>query len=127
MALSKYKTHTFYRTLYAGIAEKVSLLKRDDDQRAGTVRAVTLFFAKKGTATKTANAIHGDMSAHHSCTWMLPVQELKQAGVAYINALDRIVDKTGKFWQPEATTNIVLDAFENYVTVDCLRVDPDRS
>lgn len=138
MVLRKANTRTQYRRLWAGKSKKVTLLKRDNDQRQGTVRAVTLFdcLPAAAGATKTGEAFQGDMSSNMSMTWNIPVEELKRAGVEYLNALDRIVETTDdggavlehpRYWQPEGTTSITVTMLENLVRVDCLRVDPPRS
>ncbi len=138
MVLRKANTRTQYRRMWAGKSKKVTLLKRDDDQKQGTVRAVTLFDCLPSPTgfTKTGEAFQGDMSSDMRRTWKIPVAELNRGGVAYINALDRIVETTDdggnllpypRYWQPEGTTMIAVTMLENLVSVDCLRVDPPRS
>ena len=138
MVLRKANTRTQFRRMWAGKAKKVTLLKRDDDQKQGTVRAVTLFDclpAQMGY-TKTGEVIQGDMSSYMRLTWKIPAAELERNGVAYINALDRIVETLDdggvvlpnpRYWQPEGTTSITVTMLENLVSIDCLRVDPPRN
>lgn len=138
MVLRKANTRTQHRRLWAGKAKRITLLKRDDDQRQGTVRAITLFdcLPASNGFTKTGEAIQGDMSSDVRRTWRIPAAELERNGVEYINALDRIVEATDdgggtlanpRYWQPEGTTSITVTMLENIVTIDCLRVDPPRS
>ena len=124
MPLNPRNTRTFHRCLYAGILETVTLLKRGDDQKQGTVRAVKLFQCRRRQIQKTGQTIQGDMVSDHTTEWMIPKIELDRVGVAYLNNLDRIVDKKNRHWQPESPTTITVRLFENYVSVACLRVDP---
>ena len=138
MPLRKENTRFFHRTLFGpGVSKTVTLLKRNDDQQAGTVTSYKLFYCLHHATTKTGEPIQGDMSSDHSCTWLIPQAELNRVGVSYINAADRIVeyaddyvfDKTlpQKWWQPESTTKISNDLFRNYIKVDCLRIDPPNA
>lgn len=136
MVLRKGNTRSQFRRMWAGKAKKVTLLKRDDDQRQGTVRAITLFDCKPDPRfVKTGEAIQGDMSSDVRRTWQIPAAELHKNGVEYLNALDRIVETTdddgnalpfARYWQPEGTTNITVSNFENIVIIECLRIDPPR-
>lgn len=127
MPLNPKNTRTFTRRLYGTILERVELLKRDDNQRQGTVRSLILFSCRRGQITKTGETIQADMNANHSTTWHIPLRELNRVGVAYLNPLDRIIDKNGFWWQPEGTTNITQKLMLNEVDVDCLRVDPPKT
>ncbi len=138
MVLRKANTRTQFRRMWAGKSKKVTLLKRDDDQKQGTVRAITLFDCIPSSMgfTKTGEAIQGDMSSNMTRTWIIPVAELHRNGVEYLNALDRIVETTDdgggilanpRYWHPEGTTNILVTMLENVIKIDCLRVDPPRS
>ena len=124
MPLCRQNTRTFHRALYGTILEKITLLKRGNDQQEGTVRALVIYQARRSMITKTGEPIQGDMSSDHQVVWHLPDVELARVGVAYINSLDRIVDKEGRYWQPEAGTLITVKLFGNHHCVACLRVDP---
>jgi hypothetical protein len=126
MPINAANQRVFHRTLFAGMLQTVILLKREDDQREGTVTAYKLFDVWRGQIYKTGQPIQGEMSSDHRATWHVPRVELDRVGVHYINALDRIVDKNGWYWQPESTTNIVTKLILVHLDIDCLRVDPPR-
>src|SRR5437899_591833 len=109
--------------------QTITLLKRNNDQQQGTVRAVKLFDCRQSMVFKTGEPIAGDETSNHYCIWHIPRREMDRAGVAYINAADRIVNtgadiNVGGTWQPESTTKIVARLFRNQICVSCLRVDP---
>lgn len=124
MPLNKYTVRTFHRTLYAGQLESITLLKRDDDQKQGTVRAILVHQVRRSMIFKTGEPIQGDMSANHRAKWHFPRIELDRVGVGHIGALDRIVDDKGRYWQPEADTMLIVKLFETHICIDCKRVDP---
>lgn len=124
MPLNAANQRYFHRTLFAGILETVTLLKRGDDQQEGTVTAIQLFECRRGQITKTGEPLAGDETADHRTTWHIPRSEMDRVGVAYLNSLDRIVDGKNRYWQPESTTPITVKLFEVHVDVDCLRTDP---
>src|SRR5690242_6017468 len=124
MPIRKNNQRDIHRKLFAGETETVTLLKRDDDQRERVVRAVTLRHCRKSGYTKQGQAIQREMSSHEYCTWYLAGEDLAKAGVAYINALDRIVDKQNRHWSPESTVPVIVKLFENEVDVMCWRRDP---
>lgn len=109
-----------------GVLQRVTLLKRDDDQRQGTVTAYTLFQCCRSRITRTGEPIAGDETVDTRCTWHIPACELRRVGVNHLNATDRIVDEvngTGT-WQPEATTNITEKMFQQYLDLECLKTNP---
>lgn len=124
MPMNRRNTRTFHRRLFGGVAQKVRLLKRGDDLEQGTVTAYILFQCRQTRMTRQGGPIQGHTTSNTSCTWHVPVVELKRVGVHYLNALDRIVDSRGRYWQPESTTSIDEKMFENHVDLDCLAVDP---
>lgn len=129
MALRKNNSRTFHRRLYGGILQKITLLKRLDDQKEGTVKAYTLYQCRRKKIAKHGEAIQGEMSSDMRTTWVIPRTELQRVGIQYINALDRIVDYDSpqnlpRFWQPESGENILVQLFENVINLDCQRVDP---
>lgn len=128
MPLNRNNTRTFHRTLYAGQLEMIRLLKRNDNQKQGTVTPYILFDCRRSIILKTGETIQGDMNSNHACTWHIPIIELERVGVHYLNPLDRIVQlegtETGWVWQPEATTLITTKLFGNHFCIDCLRTDP---
>lgn len=121
MPLTRYNTRTFHRHLYGpGILETVTLYKRDDDQSAGTVRAVTLFDVRFSRVFKTGEPLKNDMASDHRAEIHIPRIELDRAGVNYINALDRFLRRIdGSLWQPESDTLVTVKLMLNHVCVQC--------
>ncbi len=124
MPLGPNNTRTFYRKLYAGELETVTVLKRGDDQQQGTVRSVKVFNARHTPYVKTGETIGGEESSNFATTWHFPQIELDRVGINYLNNLDRIIDKKGRYWQPEASLQLTRKLFENHYCVDCLSVNP---
>lgn len=124
MPMNKRNTRDVARTVYCGMTETVTLLKRGNDQKQGTVTAYRLFRCRKSLVTKTAETIAGEESANHRTIWHIPLNQLELIGIKYLNVLDRIVDKSGAYWQPEATTVITTKLLGNEIDLECLRVDP---
>jgi hypothetical protein len=122
MPLRRGNTRTFHRTLFGGILETITLMKRGDDQQQGTVVSYVLFQCRRGLITKTGETLAGDMVSSHRTIWHIPRIELDRIGISYLNPLDQIVDSQGRTWQPESTTEIVDKLFENHLDVQCLRV-----
>lgn len=123
MVIRKNNTNSFFRKLFAGQVETVCLLKRENDQRAGTVRTVHLWPVRWKPILQTGEPYQGSMTSVNRRTVCIPRFALDEAGVAYISALDRFKDEQGRHWQPESTTVIDIKLFENIVNVDCLRCD----
>lgn len=82
---------------------------------------------------KTGQTLQGDMASDHRTTWHVPYAELARAGINYLSVLDRLVEKTDdgglplnpwRFWQAESNTRIEVVSWENFVRLECLRVDP---
>ncbi len=112
-----------------GITETVTLLKRDDDQRQGVVRALTIYGARRSAIAKGGETIQGDNTVDHRTVWHLPLRRLQEVGVAYISALDRIVQtreglEKGWTWEPEGTTMIDVKLLGAEIDLACLRTDP---
>lgn len=128
MPMNKRNTKTTYRTVFAGMVESVTLLKRGDDLQQGTVRAIVLFNCRKSMIHKTGEMIQRDEQTNHRVVWHIPTIELERVGVAYINPTDRIVQREGVekgwTWMPEATTLISLKLLSNEWDLHCLRTDP---
>jgi len=122
--IDKSKQRVFHRTLYAAQLQTVTLLKRDDDQRQGTVRSIILYETWRSSIYKTGEPLQHDMVSDHRTVWHLARVELDRIGVAYISPIDRIVDDQQRYWQPESTTNIDIKLFELHVHFSALRVDP---
>lgn len=104
--------------------ETVTLLKRGDDQQAGTVTNYLLFDCRRSLITLTQEPLQGDMMANHRTIWHIPRIELDRVGVAHLHPIDRIVDQQNRYWQPESTTEVADKLFENHIDLQCLRVDP---
>jgi hypothetical protein len=134
MPLNRHNTNVFHRTLYGGILKTIQLLKRGDDQKQGTVVAYTLFECRRSNIQKKGETIQAGMSDEHRTTWQIPRTELDRNGIAYLNPLDRIVERSDadsgpnynlyRYWQPESSQTIDIDQFENYVFLECIRIDP---
>ncbi len=127
--ISPATTRDFHLRLYAGMLQSVTILKRDNDQLEGTVRAATVNNCRQSMVFKDGEPIRGDMTSNHRCVWHLWKIDLDAAGVNFINAADRIVNLNAPFgvpgyWQPESTTEIIVKLFGNHICVSCLRIDP---
>lgn len=127
MPLNRRNQRVFHRTLFAGMNQTVTLLKRGDDLQQGTVTAYTLFQVRRSLISKTGEQIVGGTQSDHRCIWHIPRVEMDRVGVTYINSADRIVDQEGRYWQPEATTEIVDKLLELHLDLQCLRIDPPGS
>lgn len=123
MPLNETNCRTFHRTLYGAILQTVTLLKRGDDQAEGTVTSFRLYEARHSKLHKTGQAIRGDMSSGDRVTWHLPFSELQKHGITHVNVLDRIVDRKGRVWEPEASTEIRYQLMECHVCVNCKRLN----
>ena len=126
MPLNKNNTRHFHKCLYGTILEKVTVLKRNDNQQQGTVQSFVLYSCRRSMIFKTGETLQGDMNSDHRTIWHIPRTEMDRVGINYFNPADRIVDGQNRHWQPESTTMITVKLFENHVCVDCLRVDPPR-
>ncbi len=115
------------RHLYAGMLQTVTLLKRNNDQQEGTVVAYKLFGVRQARLFKTGQPIRGNMAVGSNVTWHIPMAELERVGVAYFNVLDRIVDKTGAYWQPETNEMIRFQLLKTHWCISCVRIDPPAS
>ena len=124
MPLNKRNTKTFHRVLYSTEMESVTLLKREDDQREGVVTSLILYQCRWSRIFKQGEPYQGDMFSDHTRVLHIPRVELDRVGVPYINAIDRFIDEQGRWWQPESTTLIRIQLFENQLCIACLRVDP---
>lgn len=124
MSMNRHNSRTFHRRLFAGMLQKITVLKRDDDLQQGTVRSIVLYQCRISQYTKTGQTIQGDELSAHSCTWHIPQVEMQRTGINYFNPLDRIVDKFGRYWQPEAPQTISVKLFETHWDLECIRVDP---
>lgn len=124
MPLKRINSPSISRKIYAGQMEKVTLLKRKDDQQEGQVVAYTLFECRRGNISKTGEPIQLDMTVSHSVQWVIPAQQLLKISVNYLNVLDRIIDKYGMWWQPESNQTITLSQFDQEYIIDCVRIDP---
>lgn len=124
MAITRRNHRGFHRSLYAGVLQPVTLLKRDDNQAQGTVRAVRLFEARRRQISKTGQTIGADFNSDQRTTWVFALSELLRNGVEYITQLDRIVDGIeGGTWMPESRTNIQVKLQGLIISVECLRTD----
>ena len=103
--------------------EKITLLKRNDNQQQGTVTSYILFQCRiSPTLNRTGQTIQGSMLVGDRAMWYIPRVELKRVGVNYLNDLDRIVDKQGRVWCPTALTYLEAHTFENHIFVWCERL-----
>lgn len=126
MPINRQNQRHMMRGLYAGQLEDVTLLKRGDDQQQGTVRSAKLFGVRWSKIYKAGQTIQNDMISDHRRQLHVPAAELERVGVSHLNPLDRFVDQSGRYWQPESTTTITVKLLETHVCVQCLRVDPPK-
>lgn len=130
MPLGENNTRTFHRTLYsgAGMLQTVTVLKRGNDQKQGTVTTFKLFECRWSKITKEGETIQADMVAEHKRVLHIPRIEMDRVGIGYFNVLDRFIDRNGRYWQPEAMEagEIEIKLLENHWCVPCLRVDPPK-
>ncbi len=124
MPLRKNNTRTFHRPLYAGELQSIRLLKRENDLRESVIRSYVLFDCRHRPISKSGQPVQGEMATVEFTTWYIPSVELARNGIAYINVLDRIVDRFNRFWQPESSQSIDYRLFENHCFINCCRVDP---
>ena len=126
MPLNRRTTRTFHRQLYATELESVTLLKRKDDQKQGTVVSYKLFECRWSRTIKTGEPLAGEMLSSHAAQLHIPRIMLDKVGVHYINPTDQFIDRKGRTWQPESTTTITNKLFENHVCVDLLLVKGEQ-
>lgn len=126
MPLTRANTRTFHRHLYAGWYQTITLLKRGNDQQQGQVTPYTLYYCLGKRIPHTGEPIQGNMASGDRRNWLIPAVEMERVGLDANNwnALDRIVDEKGRYWQPEAPDNITIQLGGNYLNIDCRRVDP---
>jgi hypothetical protein len=124
MLITPDNTLVFHRTLYAQMLQTITVLKRNDTQQQGTVRALTLYECRQSRITKSGQSIQGDMSTNHTTIWHIPILEMQRTGIDYFNVLDRIVDRKNRYWEPETGQNLDIKLFENHWCLMCVRVDP---
>lgn len=124
MPLRRYNSQSIHRTIYSGETQTITLLKRENDLKEGTVVALTLYECFVDNPIKTGQPIESNETVNHKVLWIVPNSQLRRVGVNYINVIDRIVDNLGQFWQPESDQNIILSQFDNYTLVNCVRIDP---
>ena len=131
--MRKANTRRFYRTLYAGELETITLFKRFPDQAEGDGVSVVIFNARKSSIATVGQQIQGDMQVGTRVKWHLFKHELERATniatgqrvvIWYISPADYITDKYGRQWQPESDSQIDIRLFENEVHFDCHRRDP---
>lgn len=126
MPLTRFNQRTFHRTLFAGWLETVTLLKRGDDQKTNIVTRFVFYETWWGRIFKTGEPIQEDMVVGHRRLLHIPVIELEKHGITHLSNLDRFIDEKCRYWEPEATTEIVIKLGEQHFDVNCLRVDPPR-
>ncbi len=122
MPLSHRNTHVFHRTLYAGMLITITLLKRGDDQQEGSVTSYLVFQVRRSRIFKTGEPLLGSMLSDHHAIFHIPRIEMNRIGIDHIMPADRLVDEVGRIWQPESTTTIVNQLFENHLSIECLRI-----
>lgn len=127
MPINRKNQKTFHRHLYAGMNETVTLHKRGNDQRQGTVTKYLLFQCRWSKIYKAGEPLQADMSSAHSRRLHIPVIELERNGIAFINAADEFIDKEGRHWRPESKQTITVQLIQQHFCVDCVRCDPPNS
>lgn len=122
MPLNRRTTRGFHRLLYATELETVTLLKRKDDQKQGTVTSHRVHQCRWSRTIKTGEPMAGEMLSSHAAQLHIPRVEMDRLGIHYFNPTDRFIDRKGRTWQPESTTTIIEKLFLNHVCVDVLQV-----
>lgn len=123
--LRRKNSRNAHRWATGGRQESVQLLKRDDDQRQGTVTRYVLFQCRwKARMSKTGETIYKDVLVDNNRLLYVPVVELNRVGVAYINPADRFIDTQGRYWQPESDTTIEIKLLETHLEINCTRINP---
>ena len=124
MPLNARNTKDFYQVMIADQIESVILYKRGNDQLEGNVIEYKLFRCWWGPDTqKSGQPIEEDMATNHTIKLTIPLDQLKRVGINYLNVLDRFKDKKGRVWQPETRQSLNSELFENYITLDLIRVE----
>lgn len=123
--LRRKNSRNAHRWVTGGRQESVQLLKRDDDQRQGTVTRHVLFQCRwKARMSKTGELIYKDVLVQNDRVLYVPIVELNRVGVAYINPADRFIDIQGRYWQPESDTKIEIKLLETHLEINCVRINP---
>ncbi len=124
MPLRPENCRTFHRHLYIGWNEVFTLLKRGDDMSASQVTTYTLYDCRPSRIFKTGEPIAGQMMSSHKRTIHIPRIEIERVGVQYLNPLDRLIDRQGRYWQPESTTLMTVKLGLQHICCECLLTDP---
>lgn len=125
MLLDRTNVNLIHLTLYGpNILEPIQILIRGDDQKEGTITKYTIFNARRSGLSKRGQAIFGEMSSDHRCTWHIPRIELQQNGIAYTNVLTQIIDVSNRWWEPESGDTILHKVWSEHVCLPCVRIDP---
>lgn len=124
MPMRRINSHVFHRRLYSGQLQKITILKRNDDQAEGTVTRYELYQCRRGNLNKYGEAINLDVPAFETTQWLIPCVELRRVGINYLNVIDRIVDQFNMWWQPESGDPIDLNIFDQYYSILARRIDP---
>ena len=122
MPLGPHNTKTFHRTLYSGILQTVTVLKRNPDQQQGTIRAVRLFECRWSKTFQAGEPVAGIVASEDHRVLHIPRIELDRAGIEYFQADDRFVDQEGLTWQLESTNTVTTKLFLNHMCVAVRRV-----
>ncbi len=124
MPLCERLTRLFHQALFGAQVDTVILYKRGDDQEEGEVSSFKLFRCWGGAeATKSGQPILRDMAVSHSRQLNVPKTELERYGIDHLNVLDRFKDKRGWVWQPETNQLFRFQLFENYIAIECVRIE----
>lgn len=127
--LSKATTRLFYRKLYGGMLKTITILKRGDDQKQGSIVSYILYGCRRKKIYHEGEPIQRDMASADETVWQIPRAELDRVGILYLNAADTIVESVRnltkpRYWRPEANTMITDQLYENILNLDCVRCDP---
>ncbi len=130
--ITKRTSRGFHRTLFAPMLQKITLLKRGNDQRQGTVVSYTLYQVWQSRMSASGETLQGEMDSDHATVWHIPRTQLDRIGVKFLNNLDRIVARgitTGilRTWQPEGDSPIEVKLFETHVDLPCLLANPPNA
>ena len=104
--------------------ETVTCLKRNDDLQEGTVRSVTLHDCRWSMIYKLGEPIQSSMASEDNRVLHVPRMSMEKGRIDYFNAVDRFVDKYGRYWQPESPQTLTSKLWENHLCIECRRTDP---
>jgi hypothetical protein len=113
----------FYRKLYAGWLDTITIQKRANDQNMGQVTTLTAFECREKKIHHSGEPLRGTAAAGDRTVWQIPRVEMDRLGITEFNALDRIIGPDGQTWQIEANDGeVTIQLGKDYCNLSCRRV-----